>query len=71
MELVKSSLKVAKFVIVGAMGLFVLGAMLFTVADVAMQIVGPQTEVTNRKPFADYIGREYSNHWRRERAGLE
>jgi hypothetical protein len=51
--------RVAKFVMFGAFGLVALGAILFTALGVAMQVPAPQTEVTNRQPFADYIGREY------------
>jgi hypothetical protein len=51
--------RLAKFVMFGVFGFFALGAILFTVAGIGMQIPALKTEMTNRKPFADYIGREY------------
>ncbi len=59
MKIANFVIKLAKFVTFGAMGLIALGGVLFTLAGIGMQIPAPQTEVTNRKPFADYIGREY------------
>ena len=52
-------LKLAKFLVFSAFGLVALGAILFTAAGIGMGIPAPKTEITNRKPFADYIGREY------------
>jgi len=52
-------MKFVKFVIFGAAGLVALPGILFIAVDVAMEVPAPKTEVTNRKPFADYIGREY------------
>jgi hypothetical protein len=51
--------RLAKFIMLGVLGLVALGAILFTVAGIGMQIPAPKTEVTNRKPFADHIGRQY------------
>src|SRR5262245_47229234 len=53
------NMKFAKIVMLGACGIVAIGAILFTVVGVGMQIPAPQAEVTNWKPFADYIGREY------------
>lgn len=53
-------LKLAKFALSGVFGLVALGAVLVTAVGVLMEIpVPPETEITNRKPFVDYIGREY------------
>jgi hypothetical protein len=51
--------KLTKFVMFGVFGFVALGATLFTVAGIGMLIPAPRTEITNRKPFADYIGCEY------------
>ena len=52
-------MKFVKFVIFGAAGLVALPVIVLIAINVAMEVPAPQTEVTNRKPFADYIGREY------------
>src|SRR5262249_5727928 len=50
----------AKVFIFGVYGLPLLGALFFTVVGVATLIPAPApTDITHRKPFADYIGREY------------
>src|SRR4051812_49436297 len=49
----------ANVVVCGVFGFIALGAVLFTVAGIGMQMPAPTTEITNRKPFGDYIGREY------------
>lgn len=59
MKFARFAWKLAKFVMFGVFGLVALGALLFTVAGIGMQIPAPKTEITNWKPFADYIGREY------------
>src|SRR5262245_34512944 len=55
----QGNMKFAKIVMLGACSIVVaVGAILFT-AGVGMQLPAPHAEVTNRKPFADYIGRDY------------
>jgi hypothetical protein len=53
------AVKFVKVVIFCAAGLVALPVILLMVAGVAMQVPAPKTEITSRKPFADYIGREY------------
>jgi hypothetical protein len=43
----------------GVFGFVALGAILFTVAGILMQIPAPKTEITHQKPYADFVGREY------------
>jgi hypothetical protein len=51
--------RLATYALFGAAGLVALPVILFVALNIAMQIPAPKTEVTNRKPFADHIGREY------------
>jgi hypothetical protein len=51
---------VGKLLLFGVLGFLAVGSGLLTLADVGMQVPAPPpSEVTRKKPFADFIGREY------------
>ena len=60
MKFAKFVSNLTKFVVFGAVGLVLLLIILLIAADLATQIPAPApSDMTNRKPFADYIGRDY------------
>jgi hypothetical protein len=52
-------MKFAKLVMFGAIGAVAVGAILLTVAGAGMQIPARRADVTNRRPFVGFVGREY------------
>jgi hypothetical protein len=51
--------RVLRFIAFVVVGFFVLSIALLMVAQIGMTISAPRTEVSDRKPFVDFIGREY------------